>query len=148
MTHNRLDPSTIAPEALEHLSEVLARPGHVALIDDEGRRVELPAPLFQHLVRIVRLMAEKRAVVLIPEDETFTTQAAANYLGVSRQHLVDLLEGGQIPFHKAGTHRRVVLRNLLDYEKRRDEERRAALDRLANAVDGAGLYDASYVGDE
>ena len=144
---NRLDPSTIAPEALADLTEVLARPGHVALIDDEGHRVELPAPLFAHLARLVRLMAERRTVVLVPEDETFTTQAAADYLGVSRQHLVDLLERKEIPHHKVGTHRRVAFRDLLAYEKRRDKERRAALDELARSVDEAGLYDASYTGD-
>jgi excisionase family DNA binding protein len=148
MTHNRLDPSDIAPEALEALSDMLARPGHVALIDDAGRRAELPAALFHHLVRIVRLMAERRTVALIPEDETFTTQAAADYLGVSRQHLVSLLEGGDIPFHKVGTHRRVTFRDLVQFEKRRDEARKAALDDLASAVDKAGLYDASYTGDE
>ena len=93
-------------------------------------------------------MAERRTVVLVPEDETFTTQAAADYLGVSRQHLVDLLEGGQIPFHKVGSHRRVAFRDLLAYEKRRDKERRAALDELARAVDEAGLYGTSYTGDE
>ncbi|HLA63033.1 MAG TPA: helix-turn-helix domain-containing protein [Rhodothermales bacterium] len=148
MTPNRLDPSTIAPEALEALADMLARPGHVALIDDEGRRAELPAPLFHHFVRVVRLMAERRPVVLIPEDEEYTTQAAADHLGVSRQHLVDLLEGGRIPFHRVGTHRRVVLRDLLAFERQRDQERRAALDKLAQAVDEAGLYDASYTGDE
>jgi len=145
--HNRLDPSDIAPEALADLTEMLAQPGHVALVDDEGRRVELPAPLFGHLARLVRLMAEHRTLVLVPEDEAFTTQAAANYLGVSRQHLVDLLEDGQIPFHKVGSHRRVYFRDLLIYEKQRDTARKAALDTLMREVDEAGFYDGSYTGD-
>ncbi len=146
MTHNRLDPSSISPEALDELSEVLAQPGRIALLDESGHGVDLPTPLSQHMARIVRLMAERRTVILIPEDETFTTQAAANYLGVSRQHLVDLLEDGKIPFHKVGTHRRVYFRDLLDYEKQRDRERKAALDDLMRKVDEAGLYDGSYTG--
>ena len=148
MMHNRLDPADIAPEALGALSDMLAQPGHVALVDDEGRRAELPSALFQHLVRIVQLMADRRTVVLIPEDETFTTQAAANYLGVSRQHLVGLLEAGTIPFHKVGSHRRVTFRDLVRFEKLRDTARRNALRRLGDAVDEAGLYDASYTGDD
>ncbi|ARA95154.1 excisionase [Rhodothermaceae bacterium RA] len=92
-------------------------------------------------------MQQKRTLVLIPEDETLTTQAAANYLGVSRQHLVNLLERGEIPFHKVGTHRRVYFRDLLTYEKRRDRNRHEALNRLMQAVDEAGLYDASYTGE-
>ena len=148
MTHNRLDPADFATEALDSLSAVLARPGHIALVDDEGRSAELPAPLVQFLLRVARLMEERRTVVLVPEDEECTTQAAADYLGVSRQHLVGLLEEGAVPFRKVGTHRRVVFRDLLLYQKVRDRERREALDRLTKAVDEADLYDASYTGDE
>ena len=145
---NRLDPSDITPEALEALRGLLAQPGHIALVNDEGHRAELPAHLFQHLMRLVRLMTERRSLTLVPDDERVTTQAAANYLGVSRQHLVDLLEQGEIPFHKVGTHRRVIFRDLLEYEKRRDSARKVALDELSNAVDQAGLYDGSYQGEE
>ena len=146
MSHKRLDPSEITPEALEHLSGVLTAPGRAALVDEVGNRVELPGALFQHLLRIVRLMSERRAIVMIPEDETFTTQAAANYLGMSRQHLVNLLEEGRIPFHRVGSHRRVFFRDLLAFEKKRDADRREALDRLMHEVDEAGLYDSPDIG--
>ena len=138
----------MAPETLGELAKALSEPGGAALIDKEGRRIELPAALSRHLMRIVRLMAEERSIVLVPEDEEFTTQAAADFLGVSRQHLVDLLEDGKIPFHKVGTHRRVAFRDLLAYQKERDGERRAALGKLSKEVSDAGLYDASYTGDE
>jgi len=91
-------------------------------------------------------MSERRAIVMIPEDETFTTQAAANYLGMSRQHLVNLLEEGRIPFHRVGSHRRVFFRDLLAFEKKRDADRREALDRLMHEVDEAGLYDSPDIG--
>lgn len=146
MTHNRLVPSDVDPQALEELSEMLATPGHVALIDDQGRRAELPAALFTFFARIVSLMTERRTLTLMPEDETFTTQAAANHLGVSRQHLVDLLETGEIPHHKVGSHRRVRFSDLIAYERVRDKARREALDRLAEQVEDADLYDASYTG--
>jgi excisionase family DNA binding protein len=86
--------------------------------------------------------------VLVPEDETFTTQAAANYLGVSRQHLVDLMDRQEIPHHKVGTHRRVTFKDLLAYERKRDKNRREALDKLATDVNDAGLYDSAYTGDQ
>jgi excisionase family DNA binding protein len=108
----------------------------------------LPQLLFVHFARIVRLMSERKAIVLVPEDEAFTTQAAANYLGVSRQHLVDLLEKKEMPYHKVGTHRRVTFKDLLLYEKKRDKTRREALDKLAAEVDAAGLYDSDYTGDK
>lgn len=41
----------------------------------------LPGPIYQVLVNLVRQMQEGRAVVLMPEDETFMTQAAASFSG-------------------------------------------------------------------
>lgn len=148
MVHNRLNPADIPVEALSELQNVLCRPGRAALVDEGGNRVDLPTPLFRHLLRVVRLMAERRTVVMIPEDEVFTTQAAANYLGVSRQHLVDLLEREQIPHHKVGTHRRVAFRDLMIYERLRDADRKKALDDLMDAVDKAGLYDSTQSGED
>jgi excisionase family DNA binding protein len=127
---------------------MFAKPDHVALIDAQGNRTHLPEALFAHFARIVRLMSEHKAVVLVPEDETFTTQAAANYLGVSRQHLVDLMDRQEIPHHKVGTHRRVTFKDLLAYERKRDKHRREALDKLAADVNDAGLYDSAYTGDQ
>jgi excisionase family DNA binding protein len=148
MSFNRLDPSQMDPAAIAELSGLLASPGHIALSDEAGNRVELPAPLFAFFTRMVQAMQERRPIVLIPEDEALTTQAAANHLGVSRQHLVNLLEDETIPYHKVGTHRRVYFRDLVAYERERDTGRRKALDALADAVDDAGLYDASYTGDD
>ena len=145
--NNRLDPSLIPEDELAELAKIFAKPDHVALIDAQGNRTHLPEALFAHFARIVRLMSEKKAVVMVPENEAFTTQAAANYLGVSRQHLVDLLEKQEIPHHKVGTHRRVTFKDLLLFERKRDKTRREALDKLAADVDSAGLYDSDYAGE-
>ena len=80
------------------------------------------------------------------EEKTFTIQAAANYLGVSCQHFVNLLDNGKIPFDRVGLHRRVNVKDLLNYEQVRDAHRRNSLDSLMQAVEDAGLYDASYTG--
>lgn len=146
--NNRLDPSLIPEQQLAELAKVFAKPDHVALIDAQGNRTHLPEALFAHFARIVRLMSEKKAIVLVPEDEAFTTQAAANYLGVSRQHLVDLLDAKQIPHHKVGTHRRVTFKDLLVFERKRDKARRETLDKLAAEIDSAGLYDSDYAGEQ
>ena len=145
---NRLDPSQIPDDQLADLAKLFTKPDHVALIDGRGNRTHIPEVLFAHLARIVRLMSDRKAILMMPEDELFTTQAAANYLGVSRQHLVDLLEKGDIPHHKIGTHRRVTFRDLLTYEKLRDRTRREALDRMADKVIAAGKYDSDYTGEE
>ncbi len=137
---NRLDPSLIPEDQLASVAKLFARPDHVALIDEHGNRAHIPEVLFAYFARIVRLMSEHKAIVMLPEDEAFTTQAAANYLGVSRQFFVGLLEKGEIPFHRVGTHRRVTFKDLLEYEKKRDRTRREAMDRLTDEVIKAGLY--------
>jgi excisionase family DNA binding protein len=86
-----------------------------------------------------------RAVVLIPENQQLTTQRAADLLGVSRPHLVKLLEAGGLPYHKAGGHRRIFLKDLVAYRKRRDVERKAALDRIAKEAFASGLYDRTGI---
>lgn len=143
---NRLDPSMIDPDELKDLVRFLSGTGSPALVDEHGERLELPKPVFQQLLRVLKMMKEGRAIVMLPEEEAFTTQAAANYLGVSRQHLVDLLEAEEIPFHRVGTHRRVYFKDLFAYERRRDTSRRQTQDKLMKQVDDAGLYDAAYTG--
>lgn len=141
LQQNRLDPFLIDREALNQLLAAFSRPGHVSVIDGDGAETQLPEPLYQHLMRIVRMMREGQAIIMLPEDETFTTQAAANFLGTSRQFFVDLLEQGEIPHHRVGSHRRVYFKDLLDYQRQRDKKRHEGLKRLRQEIQEAGLYD-------
>jgi excisionase family DNA binding protein len=144
---NRLDHSQLDPAELDVLMSLIGREERPALVGREGVRIDLPEPIFHVLVNLIRQMREGRAVVLMPEDETFTTQAAASFLGVSRQHLVDLMDKGEIPHHRVGTHRRVTLKDLLVYQKVRDTKRRQALGGLFKKLKQEGYYETDYTGD-
>lgn len=140
---NRLDPAVFTPRQLrelDRLSEAVLADERPTLVGREGVRLELPDPIFHLLVRVVRTMREGKAIVLLPESESMTTQAAAEFLGVSRPFLVDLLEKGAIPHHKVGTHRRVYLKDLMQYQSERDVRRRATLDDLRRKVEAGGFY--------
>jgi excisionase family DNA binding protein len=100
--------------------------GTPALVGADGEKVELPDAVFRLLKDIVRNMQLGRAIVLIPENQQLTTQRAADLLGVSRPHLIKLLEAGELPYHRAGSHRRIYLRDFVAYQKRRDAERKLA----------------------
>lgn len=123
----------------------LLRLGSPALVGADGERLELPSAVFRLLKDIVRNMQLGRAIVLIPENQQLTTQRAADLLGVSRPHLIKLLETGELPFHKVGSHRRIYLKDLVAYQKRRDVERKAALDRIAREAFESGLYDRTGI---
>ena len=136
----RLDPSEIDRETLDRLIAAFSKPGHVSVIEEDGQRSDIPEALYRHVLEILRMMSAGRSIVMIPEDEQFTTQAAANFLGVSRQFLVNMIEKNEIPHHRVGTHRRIYFRDLLAYQKKRDQTRRSALDKLSSEVENAGLY--------
>jgi excisionase family DNA binding protein len=141
---NRFDPAALTAgqlRALDRLSEAVSADERPALVGREGVRLELPEPVFQLLAQVVQTMREGKAIVLLPESENLTTQAAADFLGVSRPFVVDLLEKDVIPHHKVGTHRRVYLKDLMEYQRRRDTRRRATLDDLRHKVEAAGLYE-------
>jgi excisionase family DNA binding protein len=84
-------------------------------------------------------MAQGNAVALAPLRAELTTQEAADYLNVSRPYLVGLLEKGQIPFRKVGTHRRIKFADLMAFFKRTEEERRRVMDELAAQAQELGL---------
>ncbi len=119
--------------------------GVPALVGADGERLELPDAVYRLLKDIARNMRLGRAIVLIPENQQLTTQRAADLLGVSRPHLIKLLEAGGLPYHKAGSHRRIYLKDLIAYQERRDAERKAALDRIAREAFESGLYDRTGI---
>jgi excisionase family DNA binding protein len=121
--------------------------GTPALVGAGGEKLKLPDAVFRLLKDIVRNMQLGRAIILIPENQQLTTQRAADLLGVSRPHLIKLLEAGELPYHKAGSHRRTYLRDLVAYQKRRDAERKLALDGIAREAYEAGLYDRTGIPD-
>lgn len=100
------------------------------VIDADGE-IEVPVSALRMLVDILANMAEGNAVGIMPIHAELTTQQAADFLGVSRPHLVSVIERGELKHHKVGTHRRVFFKDLLAYQKRRMAESEEALDALA-----------------
>ncbi len=137
------DPISI-PEAQEAQIRDLRRlvqQGAAKLVGPDGHQIALPQPVHELLLIILKNLQAGKAVSIVLEHQQITTQRAANIIGVSRPFLVGLLEGGEIPYHMVGSHRRVYLRDLLDYKRRRDAARHDSINRMAQAEVEAGTYD-------
>ena len=124
--------SALARASAEELSRLLGRMPHAerARVQLDGNDFILPRQALALLRDLLVEMAQGNAVTIVPTHAELTTQEAANILNVSRPHLVKLLEAGEIPFSRTGTHRRVRYQDLITYRDRREQESRAALDAL------------------
>jgi excisionase family DNA binding protein len=64
-------------------------------------------------------------------ETTIGIQAAADHLTMSKAGLMRLLENGQVPFSKVGTHPRIKVSDLITHEKRKKATRKRHLKFLA-----------------
>jgi excisionase family DNA binding protein len=137
----RFAPSALSEEDKQQLHKALQLDVLPVLLNKNGDVIELPKPVNGLFAEILQAIRREEALFLIYEDEAFTTQAAADYLGVSRQFFVRLLESDKLPFHRVVTHHRVLFKDLVAYRQTRSRERRAKLDRITEELVEAGLDD-------
>jgi excisionase family DNA binding protein len=112
---------------------------HVELCTLEGEQITVPAPAFQLFVDMLTHLANGDGVVLLPEHAELSTQQAADMLNVSRPYVVQLIEERKLPARKVGTHRRILLHDLLDYKRRDDAEREEVMQKLTDEAQELGL---------
>src|SRR5436305_9161244 len=101
----------------------------------------LPYFLVRALHMLTTLLAQGDDVALVPVHKELTTYEAAALLNVSRPFLIKLLDEGIIPSKKVGTHRRVRLRDVLEYKRRRSEKTKRLLDEILSFAQEHGGYD-------
>lgn len=127
-------------QQVQALERVLHR-GAPAFVTSAGERIELPGTVFDLLKSAVGFMSHGQAITLVPDNQAITTQRAADILGMSRPFFVKQLETGLMAHHRVGNQRRVYLRDVLAFAKKRDQERLASLDMLARDAFEAGMYE-------
>lgn len=108
----------ITPEQLDELDKFACSDAGPELRD-----------LLLSLSRCVRAGDE---LVIVDGDETITPSQAAERLGMSRTHLYKLLDRGEILSHRVGRDRRLRMRDLGEFEKQHQRDRRELAERFAH----------------
>jgi excisionase family DNA binding protein len=109
------------------------------LVAVAGEEIPLPSQLLDLIVKVAGDLQAGRSVFVVSGDQALTPQAAADFLGMSRQFLARLLETGALPFHKVGTHRRLLFKDVQRFADRRAQQRRATLEKLRDRLHADGV---------
>ena len=154
----RLDPT---PEVVDaaRLSRALILEAAEKLNKASGpihlEEIDLPVEVIRVVLRIVEGLAEGHALMvsierLNTEAEELTTSQAARLLGMSRPTLIGLLHRGEMRYRMVGTHRRIPLAAVLEYQRRAErggpgarepsrEEQARGLREMAEFTNSLGL---------
>jgi excisionase family DNA binding protein len=134
-------PKEAEQQQVAKVYQMLIKTGTACLVGSGNAKLQLPPSVYKILVQILQNMQEGKPVAIVPFMEELSTQAAADLLGISRQFLVKELEAKKIPFHRAGSHRRVYLKDVLEYKNQREVARAESIGRMARMSEEAGIYD-------
>ena len=99
----------------------------------------LPPAAVRILQQLFEELGRGHAVTLVPVDTELTTQQAAELLLISRPSLIHLLDQGELPYRRIGTHRRLLLADVLAFKQANAIRRRQVLDELAEHDQALGL---------
>jgi excisionase family DNA binding protein len=138
--------TVLPPEDASDFAELARRlaglrePARARIVGPDGSKIDLPTQLYEVLLDVVTALSHGLAITIAPHNTMLTTQEAADLLNISRPTLVRLLTEGEMPYTMRGRHRRVMLRDVLDYRERTRRERREALDKMVADAEEDDLY--------
>jgi excisionase family DNA binding protein len=126
----------VAARALRRIRDYLASdrarsdPLEILVEGGPDEALVVPRPAVEMFAHVLAAMANGQGVQIMPVNAELTTQQAADLLNVSRPYLIRLLERGEMEYRLVGRHRRIRFDTLMDYMRRDDLSRKAAVDEL------------------
>jgi len=108
----------IIANLLEQITKGEGQPTVRIQLNKGKESLALPAKTTALLLKLLSFIAKGQSVTLLASEEELTTSEAAKLLKVSRPFLVKLLKEKQIPFRKVGSHRRILIKDILAYQKK------------------------------
>jgi excisionase family DNA binding protein len=116
----------------------------IVLVDENGDRtdapvLDLPPQALRFFADMLGMMAQRRPVMLVPQNHELTTQDAAAMLNVSRPFVIKEIEAGRLHCRLVGRHRRIEFDELRRYQTAQRERSNQALKQLAELSQDLGL---------
>ncbi|MBI2748832.1 MAG: helix-turn-helix domain-containing protein [Burkholderiales bacterium] len=106
--------------------------------DQDAPVLVVPPRALRLFADVLRQMAKREPMLLVPQKSELTTQEAASFLNVSRPFVIKEIEAGRIRCRLVNRHRRVEFEELLRYKEAQKQRSEDALRQLRQLSDDMG----------
>jgi excisionase family DNA binding protein len=116
----------------------------IVLVDGNGGQTDapvltLPPQALRFFAEVLKRMAQRQPIILLPQKHELTTQEAAAFLNVSRPFVIKEIEAGRLKCNKVNRHRRIEFDELKRYMAAQQNSSEEALQKLAALSEKFGL---------
>ncbi len=84
----------------------------------DGHPIDVSAEIVDSVIDMLTRLAEGKGVLVGSVDELMTTGQTAEFLGISRTYVIQLIDKGLLAAEYRGTHRRITMGSALAHAKR------------------------------
>ena len=111
---------------------------------EAATQLDLP-PMVKALLReIADYVRSGETIYMLAADQELSPNEAAKHLKMSRTHLCKLLDRGEIPSHKVGSHRRILVSDLVEVNRQRHADQLELAERFAHQRETAQAVDDDF----
>jgi excisionase family DNA binding protein len=101
--------------------------------------LKLPPRALRFFADVLRQMAKREPMLLVPQKHELTTQEAANFLNVSRPFVIKEIEAKRLNCRKVNRHRRIEFEELRRYQAEQQKKSEQALQDLTKLSESLRL---------
>ena len=106
----------------------------IMLLDQAVEQLAPESPVRALLAGLRGSLASGKGATLLEQDVQLSPNKAAELLGVSRPFLLGFMKSGALAYTTVGSHQRIVLSDLLEFNERRQAAGKAVAEAAGNAA--------------
>lgn len=110
----------------------------VGIAGEDMPVLTLPPRALRFFADVLRQMARREPMLLVPQKCELTTQEAAAFLNVSRPFVIKEIEAGRLNCRMVNSHRRIEFEELVRYQQDQKKRSEEALRKLRRTSDDLG----------